>query len=296
MAYARVRRVYAFSDTYGRSKNPFLQDDADALLCTDFRSFPLEEVRREFDIYGREAITGHILRLLFQLHEDILQYDYLSKAVKKEFAETTTGVFINAAPRISRENGAPFYVATAKDCNMRIVTTDLVGLSSVKDKLATLARLDNDKNTIYSRTEQFRSSYTAFLLHPDHGHDVIEEEIDIIPDFPDDKWELSYVDRFGNLLTYTKDPEKQWKEVLACAKKANTDKVNLLIGNVGQYVHVGSSLRDADPGSLVMYPNGDLDVLRKWEADEDSIARLYKSAFFQFAKPAIGSRIRLVEE
>ena len=46
---------------------------------------------------------------------------------------------------------------------------------------------------------------------------MIEEEIDIIPDFPDDKWELSYVDRFGNLLTYTKDPEKQWKEVLACA-------------------------------------------------------------------------------
>jgi hypothetical protein len=295
MAYNQLRRVYAFSDTYGRSKNPFLQDDADALLCTDFRSFPLETVRREFDIYGREAITGHILRLLFALHDAMPEYEYLSDAVKKEFASTTTGVFINAAPRVSRENGAPFYEVTVKDINMRIVTTDLAGLSTVKDRLATIKRLDNDKNKIYSRTEQFRSSYTAFLLHDDHGHDLVEESLDIIPDFPDDKWELSYVDRFGNLITYTKNPDARWAEVQAAAKQAGSDKVNLLIGNVGQYVHVGSSLRDADPGSLVMYPNGDLDVLRKWEADEDSYTRLYKSAFFQFSKPAIGSRLRVVD-
>ena len=41
MAYSFLRRFYLFSDTYGRSKNPFLQDDADALISTDFRSTPL---------------------------------------------------------------------------------------------------------------------------------------------------------------------------------------------------------------------------------------------------------------
>lgn len=293
MTYSPVRRMYLFSDTYGRSKNPFLQDDADALISTDFRSFPLEEVRREFDIYGREAITGHMLRLIFQLHEDVMEYAYTNKETKKEFTESQTGIFINAAPRVSRENGAPFYLVTAG--NIRIVTTDLVCLASVKDKIETISRLDNDTNKIYSRTEQFRSSYTPFLLHPDHGHDMIEESLDIIPEYPDDKWELSYVDRFGNLITYTKNPEKQWKEIQECAKRGNGSLVNLLIGNVGQYVYVGSSLRDAEPGSLVVYPNGDLDVVRKWEADEDSYARLYKSAFFQFSKPLIGARIRPVD-
>jgi hypothetical protein len=293
MSYTTLRRVYAFSDTYGRSKNPFLQDDADALVSTDFRSFPLEPVRREFDIYGREAITGHMLRLIFTLHDDIKDYKYLSPAVQKEFAETTTGIFINAAPRTdTQQNGAPFYVATAP--NMRIVTTDLTALSTVKHRIETLSVLNNLKNSIYSNTEQFRSSYTAFLLHPDHGHELEKQDLNIIPDYPDDKWELSYVDRFGNLITYTNKPDDRWKEVQEAAKKEN-GKVNLLIGNVGQYVQTGVSLKDADPGALTLYQNGDLDVVRKWEKDEDSYARLYKSAFFQFSKPLIGARIRIVD-
>lgn len=293
MSYTTLRRVYAFSDTYGRSKNPFLQDDADALVSTDFRSFPLEEVRREFDIYGREAITGHMLRLIFALHDDVKDYEYFSPEVHKEFAETTTGVFINAAPRTdTHQNGAPFYVATAP--NVRIVTTDLGALSTVKHRIESLAVLNNLKNSIYSNTEQFRSSYTAYLLHPDHGHELETQDIGIIPDYPDDKWELSYVDRFGNLITYTKDPDTKWKEIQEAAKKEN-GKVNLLIGNVGQYVQTGVSLKDADPGALTLYQNGDLDVVRKWEKDEDSYARLYKSAFFQFSKPLIGSRLRIVD-
>lgn len=292
MSYVTLRRVYAFSDTYGRSKNPFLQDDADALVCTDFRSFPLEQVRREFDIYGREAIVGHMVRVIFALHDDVPGYEYFSKEVQKEFAETTTGIFINAAPRTdTNENGAPFYVATAK--NIRIVTTDLSALSTVRDRILTLHKLNNTKNKIYSGTEQFRSSYTPYLLHPDHGHDLEEQDVNKIPEYPDDKWELSYVDRFGNLITYTNHPEKKWKAIQDAAKKEG-GKVNLLIGNVGQYVSVGESLKDSAPGALTLYPNGDLDVVRKWEADEDSYARLYKSAFFQFSKPTIGSRLRLV--
>ncbi len=297
MSYTTLRRVYAFSDTYGRSKNPFLQDDADALVCTDFRSFPLEEVRREFDIYGREAITAHMIRLIFALHDAFLDYKYVSKEIQKEFQETCTGVFINAAPRVSRENGAPFYLAIPKDLNIRIVTTDLTALSTVKDRIATLQVLNNLDNKIYSPTEQFRSSYTPFLLHPDHGHELEDRDVDLIPDYPEDKWELAYIDRFGNMITYCMHPEKIWEEVQASAKKTD-GKVNVLVGNVGQYVTIGSSLKDADPGSLVLYPNGgsgDLDILRKWEEGEDSYDRLYKSAFFQFAKPAIGARIRVVD-
>jgi hypothetical protein len=293
MSYTTLRRVYAFSDTYGRSKNPFLQDDADALVSTDFRSFPLEEVRREFDIYGREGITGHILRLIFSLHDGVKSYDYFSADVHKEFAGTTTGIFINAAPRTdTHQNGAPFYVATAE--NIRIITTDLAALSTVKDRIQTLAVLNNLDNKIYSKTEQFRSSYTAYLLHPDHGHALEEQDVKLIPDYPEDKWELAYVDRFGNLITYTSNPDMQWEQAKKVAQKED-GKVNLLIGNVGQYVQTGESLKDADPGALTLYQNGDLDVVRKWEADEDSYARLYKSAFFQYSKPAIGAKVRIVD-
>src|SRR5262245_48490229 len=139
MSYSLPRRVYAFSDTYGRSKNPFLQDDADAIICTDFRSFPLEQVRREFDIYGREAVTAHLVRLIFDLTEDLKGYKYMNAGVQEEFEKSLTGIFINAAPRVGKDNGHPFYVATSG--NIRIVTTDLAALSTVKHKIETLAHL-----------------------------------------------------------------------------------------------------------------------------------------------------------
>jgi hypothetical protein len=290
MTYTPLRRVYAFSDTYGRSKNPFLQDDADAIICTDFRSFPLETVRREFDIYGREAVTAHLVRLIFSLTEDAKQYMYPAPAVKEEFSQSLTGIFINAAPRIGKDNGHPFYVATSG--NIRIVTTDLTALSTVKDKIETLAHLPNEENVIYSPTEQFRSSYTPYLLHPDHGIDLVEDSIDTIPDYPEDKWELAYVDRFGNMITYCTNPEARLAEIKKAADKDET--LTLLVGNVSQKVYVGSSLRDAEPGSLVVYQNGDIDILRKWTAGEDSYTRLYKSAFLQYSKPDIGSKIQVI--
>ncbi len=286
-----LRRIYAFSDTYGRSKNPFLQDDADSLISTDFRSFPLQTVRREFDIYGRENMTAHILRLIFQLHQEIAEAEYMPKEIHSEFMQTMTGIFINSAPRVGKQNGDPFYVATAK--GIRIVTTSPEGLSSVKDKIQSIAHLPNESNSIYGTTEQFRSSYTAFLLHPDHSLPLIEDSLDIIPDFPEESWELSYVDRFGNIMTFTKHPEKIWEDVL---KKGDNGKktITLLIGHTSQEVHLGISLKDSEPGSLVLYPNGDLEILRKWEAGDDSIARLRKSAYFQFAKPEVGARVRVL--
>ncbi|HVW66425.1 MAG TPA: hypothetical protein VHA78_01695 [Candidatus Peribacteraceae bacterium] len=292
MAYSFLRRFYLFSDTYGRSKNPFLQDDADALISTDFRSTPLETVRREFDIYGRETITEHVLRMVIVLNRNTKNSPYLPQATKDEFAQSLTGVFINAAPRLTRENGTPFYVATVDD-NIRIVTTSLSGLSTIKSDIQTLHHLDNDKNIIYGNTEQFRSSYMPYLLHPDHGIDLIEDKIDIIPDYPDDKWELAYVDRFGNMVTYTKDVEKKWNEVSKAADANGS--VKLIVGNVSQTLFLGSSLRDAEPGSLVVYKNNDIDLLRKWMPNEDSYTRLYRSAYLQFSKPEVGAAIKIAD-
>ncbi len=291
MAYSLLRRLYLFSDTYGRSKNPFLQDDADALISTDFRSTPLETVRREFDIYGRESIVEHVLRMVITLNNNTKNSPYLPQAVKDEFAQTTTGIFINSAPRLTRENGSPFYVATVD--NIRIVTTSLTCLSTIKDKIQSLKHLDNDKNIIYGNTEQFRSSYTPFLLHPDHGIDLVEDSIDIIPDYPEDKWELAYVDRFGNMVTYTKNVEKKWAEIMSRADANKTLK--LIVGNVSQTVFLGTSLKDADPGALVVYKNHDIDILRKWMADEDSYTRLYRSSYLQFSKPDVGAAIKIAD-
>lgn len=290
MSYTQLRRVYLFSDTYGRSKNPFLQDDADALLSTDFRSFPLEQIHREFDIYGREAITGHVLRLIFDLHEQCMTSGYLSQSVREEYAKTTTGIFINAAPRLNKQNGSPFYVAEAP--GIRIVTTNPAGLSSIKHKLTSLKHLNNDQNPIYSGTEQFRSSFTAFLLHEDHGIDLIEDDLQIIPDVSSSLWELSYVDRFGNIMTYTKDVEARWKSLEDAAENG---MVKLIIGNVSQNLYLGSSLKDAEPGSMVVYKNKDIDILRKWMPGEDSYTLLYRSAFMQFSKPEIGANIRIAD-
>ncbi len=293
MAYTQLRRVYLFSDTYGRSKNPFLQDDADALLSTDFRSFPLEEVRREFDIYGRETITEHVLRLLFELHEQALESPYMSAAAKEEYRNTTTGVFINAAPRLDKQqNGAPFYVATAD--GIRIVTTNPAGLATIKHKLKTLHVLNNEHNTVHGPTEQFRSSYTPFLLHPDHGVDLIEQNIDeVIPNYPDDKWELAYVDRFGNMISYTGNVEATWKKIEAA--KDENGMVKIIVGNVSQTMYLGTSLRDIEPGALAIYKNKNIDIVRKWMADEDSYTRLYRSSYLQFSKPEVGAKIKIAD-
>ncbi len=291
MSYTPLRRIYLFSDTYGRSKNPFVQDDADALISTDFRSFPLESFHREFDIYGRESITEHMLRLIFELHEHTLSSTYLSDAVKNEYRQTTTGIFINAAPRLNKENGTPFYLALGD--GVRIVTTNPAGLTSIKHRLTALYHLDNDRNVVYGPTEQFRSSYTPFLLHPDHDIDLIEDDLSLIPDEPADRWELSYVDRYGNMITHAHDVERQWAQIEAAADENNA--VKLIIGNVSQTAYLGSSLKDADPGALVVYKNKNIDILRKWMADEDSYTRLYRSAYLQFSKPDVGARIRIAD-
>lgn len=285
-----LTRVYAFSDCYGRSKNPFTQDDADALICTDFRSFPLLETKRDFDIYGRETIVEHLVRVIFALHDEIMSSPTY-KGVRDRFKNTTTGIFINWAPRTSKENGSLFYVATAK--NIRIVTTSLEALSTVKHRIDSLEHIPNMGNGLWGPNEQFRSSFAATLLYEDHGFKLQKDKISIIPDYPSDRWELAYVDRFGNLISYCKDAKKKWAEIAKLGKQSRDGTVKIVIGNVSQRLKLTTSLKDAEPGALVVYPNLNVDIVRKWEADEDRYERLYKSAYFQFAKPEIGSAIKI---
>ena len=248
-------------------------------------------MRREFDIYGRETITEHILRMVITLNNNTKNSPYFPQSVKDEFAKTITGIFINAAPRLTRDNGGHFYLATID--NIRIVTTSLEGLSTIKDKIQTLQHLDNDKNIVYGPTEQFRSSYMPYLLHPDHKLDLVTDDVSIIPDYPEDQWELSYVDRFGNMMTHTKDVAKKWAEVEKAADANGV--VKLIVGNVSQTLQIGTSLRDADPGALVVYKNNDIDILRKWMPNEDSYTRLYRSAYLQFSKPDVGAKIKIAD-
>ena len=50
---------------------------------------------------------------------------------------------------------------------------------------------------------------------------TIEEDLNtVIPDYPKDKWELSYVDRFGNMISYTDNVEKRWAQIEAAAELA----------------------------------------------------------------------------
>lgn len=289
----RLRRIYKFSDTYGQSTSP-LQDDADARISTDFRSFPLSTQDRDFDIYGREKITAHILRLIVQLHAEVEDAPYLPASIKKEFRDTTTGIFINAAPRTGKQNGSPFYVATTK--NIRIVTTDLHAISSIKERIDSLAHLPNAANNLYSETEQFRSSFAAWLLREDHGLSLQKDSLDVIPDYPLDQWELGYVDRFGNLVTYAKNPKKIWGNLQKKARRGEKS-VRIFIGETSKRVRLTSSLRDADPDELVIYPNeGNIEILRKWDpADESSEERLRESAYRRFHEPFIGAAIRIDE-
>ena len=289
-----LRRIYLFSDTYGRSKSPFDQDDADALISTDFRSFPLYGIRRVFDIYGRENVMNHMVMLIMEMHKEAERSTHMTPEAKEEFKNTQTGIFINAAPRTeTNQNGAPFYLATSG--SLRIVTTDLRALSWVKEHIETLSVLPNKDNGLYGPEEQFRSSYTPCMLFTDHGLKLEEQSLDLIPEFDQDRWELAYVDRFGNMISYSKNPEAHWKDALK-AEKENGGYVKLIVGNVSQRVKIAHSLRDAEPGALVMYPNpngGHLEIVRKWEDGEDRYTRLHQSAYLRFAKPDIGSKIRI---
>lgn len=283
MALTYPTRTYLFSDTYGRSGGELHEDDPDAIILTDMRSFPLETLRRTFDLFGREGIAPHIVRLAVEGQDALREGLRVPASEREACAKTTTGVFINAAPRVGRDNGTPFYVAEIGA--VRVVTTSLAALSPVKGRIDSLAHLPNDGSALYGAGEQFRSSYTPVLLATGHGLPLIEDDISIVPEESDD-WTLAYVDRFGNMVTRCRDPLARWSDV-----SAGGATVKVTVGSITRTVALGEHLATVEPGALSLYPNGNLDIVRKWKEGESATVRLEESAYMQFGRPRIGAPV-----
>lgn len=272
-------RLYLHSDTYGGDAIWSLSPDIDAIITTHIRS-GIKHVVREFDIFGREKITDHILRAALKLHDE-----------RKNAG--TTGIFINSAPRTKKNsNGEPFYRAET-DNGVRIVSTPLEALSAIKGRVTRLQHLSNEDNELYDALiEQFRSSIAVILLASNHGIPLIEDDPNIIPDYPSG-CRLAYVDRFKNLVLHehaAEDPESVRKIIRECVGRV----CQLNIGGIRQKVIIGTSLSQADPGSLAAYCNdGNIEVITKWSPEWNARKKLQYAAFEQFHRPEIGARVSI---
>ncbi len=300
------KRTYWLSDAYGgpSASDPFSQQDLDVLLSGDFSSRPTEAVHREHDIWGQEDVTAHILRLVLQQHDELAQRKDLSSRTRNRALHLGTGVFINSAPRINRENGRPFWVATARGGNVRIVATPVEALSAVKDEIETLHYLPNPRkgdpdNGLYDWTQQFRSKLTPRLLDPDHRLDLVEADpLEHIPDARRD-WHVSYVDRYGNVITHVGDTEAQWAEIERIANGLSDSRgaIRLLVTQRGEETFASAparlavSLGSAEPGALSVYRNGGIDVVRKFRSGESREELASHSAYRQLQNVRIGSAL-----
>lgn len=301
------QRTYYFSDTYGGQEewNPLAIPDADVLVSTDFGSRPHERIHREFDIFGQEAVTNHMLHLILAQHDELMQRADLTENEKVAAQNGGTAVFINTAPRTANNNADPFYVATARGGNVRIVTTPLDALSPIKQHIETLSYLPNPppgkSNGLYNGREQFRSRLTPKLLDPNHKLHLNKVNPSVIPDFRKD-WHVSYVDRFGNVITRVEDVDAQWEEIINVAGTVSRqrDRLQLLLGE-GSHAHptgpmeIATSLGEATPGVTSMYRNGGIDVVVKWVPNQSAVERLSASAWNSLGKPKIGTPIRLLK-
>lgn len=296
-------RQYFFSDTYGghQDPDPLALPDADVLISTDFGSLIEHPVRREFDILGREQVTDHLLRLLLKQHDEAVDRTDVPRQHRDDFLRGRTGVFINAAPRLNRANGEPFYVATLRGGAIRIVTTPLSALSAIRDDVETLSFLPNpqsadESNGLYTHREQFRSRLTPVLLRDDSALDLTSVDPAAIPVY-DKPWHVAYVDRFGNIITWVDDVEQQWTEILRIADTLGhtRDRVSLMIGEGNpQEAELGTSLGQAGPGALTLYRNGNIDIVRKWALGDTARDKLRQSAYVLLGKPRIGDECAIL--
>jgi hypothetical protein len=286
------QRKIMLSDTYGGPIDPTQRPDADAILCTHFRSQTFDAANYKFDTFGNEAATHHILELIVGLHDQIDNCSHLSKREKRRFRRMGTGVLINAAPRTeaSAKNGENFVVADLRG-NIRVVATPLSELSPVKEDVERLRIVPNHANGLWSDVEQFRSSYAGLLLDEQFAKRFPLQEADpsCIPD-PQEHWRLSYVDRFGNLITDVRDPALQLQKMQDLQTWSKGFRIQ--IGDcVRDDLTLTSSLTDATPGRIVGYGNGNLDFVRKWAPLDTPHQKIELSAYHQFGKPLIGSPI-----
>ncbi|MCB9808505.1 hypothetical protein H6770_04605 [Candidatus Peribacteria bacterium] len=288
---SKLLRSYLFSDTFGSpSANPLERIDPDAVITTDFRSQIRESVRREFDIYHDSEQTAHLLRMIFELDSNAV--DEYRSSFRETYLSSTIGILINVAPRNKKgSNGEPFYIATARNGRIRVVTTPIDALAPIKHEIETLEHLPNVDNNLYGNNEQFRSSYTPALLYPDHGYTTVAH--DNTADVPDPRsdWHVAYVDRFGNVITNAGSSERNR---INAAIEEMQDEIKLNINNVeyGPY-STADSLAKAVPGVVSIYSNGNIDIARKWQPNESPAERLEHSAYVQLGRPHIGSRIYL---
>lgn len=274
-------RVYLLSDTFGgqREWNPYTSPDIDAHITTDIRS-RVQGVRREFDIFGAEGITDHVLRTIATLHEE-------------NHPHGSTGVFINSAPRTDiGTNGESFYVAEVGDA-VRVVATPLAVLAAIREKITRLWHLPNEDNGLYGPEEQFRSSYTPQLLAPNHGLSLDEDDPKIIPEYPEG-CRVSYVDRFGNLVLFENNPHAGVESLRDHIASRLGEIIGLKIGQMCQNVVVGTSLKDAPNGTPVLYKNdGHFEVIAKWQQGQSAEDKLKKSAYEIFGRPEIGTEVSI---
>lgn len=280
-------RIISISDCHGGHEtwNPLASPDPVEQLTQSIRSDFPETTR--FDNFGAPSgYLRYIVAAALRLHTD-------------HKPQRRTGLFINSAPRTTQgQNGQGFYRAEFGDSGLVVVSTPLEVLSKVKGHISALYRLPNKDNGLYSNREQHRSSYTPRLLADNHGLDLEQVSPNNLPELDESlHCELSYVDRFGNLVLTgigsqideirSKIEANHGKELSLSITEANKSQNPISL----QVVH---SLAEAIPGKLSIYPNdNDIEILRKWQPSETPAQCLEKSAWSQFNKPQIGSNAQL---
>ncbi len=292
-----LKRLYLFSDTYGGHEewDPLKSPDADARIATDIRS-GFRDVQREFDIFGAEQITDHVLRAVLRLHDELRERGHEKDA-------GVTGVFINSAPRTTQNlNGdSAFYLAHLGDC-VRVVATPVSALSAVKKQVTRLYHLPNENNELYSAREQFRSSFTVALLADNHGLKLVEDDPDVVIPDAVEGIKLAYVDRFGNMVFYDNTKERG-----SFLRKVNDKQASggfagvgggitrLAVGDVSREVVSGTSLAAAAPGALTVYGNdGNVEIVSKWSSEWSTADKVKNSAYSQFGRPKLGDPLFIV--
>ncbi len=296
-------RVYECSDTFGGPGwDPLHGPDIDVAISTDFAGHPHERIRRTYDTFGHERVTDHVLRLVLQQHDELGTRPDLSRRGQRAAQKLGTGVFVNYAPRIDGTNASPFWVATARGGEVRVVATPLGALSAIRDDIETLQYLPNPQkgdphNGLYDSSQQFRSKYTPRLLDPRHGLELVDADPAVIP-AADGGWHVSFVDRYGNVITHTEDPDGQWEEIQRVADRAGDTRgqVGLVFGDgEPRPFTIGTTLGSSKPGQPTVYRNGGIDLVRKWTAQDDADSKHASSAWVLAGKPRLGAPIRVAE-
>lgn len=271
-------RIFSLSDCHGGQAewHPFKSPDVAARIAEAIRS-DLPGLQH-FDTYGVPShYYDHIVREVVRLHRDNPNAGM-------------SGLFINSAPRTeSKKNGDPFYLAEFEH-NVRIVTTPLSALSAVKKYVKKLWFLPNMDNNLYDGSkEQHRSSYVLRMLADNHGLNLEEADPNLIPDLPHG-CALAYVDRFGNMVLYETEVDKQGS-LRQRVSQGSGEVLALKIGKAHCDLQVGVSLSEADPGGLFIYTNdGSIEIVRKWSSSWGPQKRFDQSAWSQFEYPSIGEQ------